>query len=497
MRIVCAAQVSRIVLRRQARRLALRAVHSGITEPLARLLAIFDRRRALLLRGSLAGIRRRHDDQSDFWKSAAAEFPGDPGLLRKLIDAALRAGRARDAEVALVRLIELGVANAQDCRYVVGLTHADQRTANLEGVRARIRRFLVRLHARTDQRVAAVRLSRLLFAYFPRKSADRLDPRVLRAQFLAMLDRSKVWKQPKALLRRVAECEDRLEHAIPASCFLFTDVLASQRREFIRVVRARLTRQEPFSFVRIGDGEAACMPYEPELAGLAPGDARERETIWWGAPLSEEVRARLAPAVARAIWDADAIGVPGLARFLRELQLQSNDSLERSLTGRGLRAILYCTERLGQLRSPALPLPIITSCHLHQELALWDCYGELLEGAGEVVLVSCHPGLADWVSDRFRVDIAGNLILPPDRVSAPLLRQRATENRSLPQILNQVIDRLGDLPRGRLVLVGAGYLGKLLVATARERGGIALDLGSVFDFWLGLRTRTYLDWSVA
>jgi hypothetical protein len=117
----------------------------------------------------------------------------------------------------------------------------------------------------------------------------------------------------------------------------------------------------------------------------------------------------------------------------------------------------------------------------------------LLDGVKEIVLVSCHPGLADWIGKRFGLRIAGNIVLPPDSVSAPLLRSRLLETRNLPQILDAVIDEMGDLPRGRLVLVGAGYPGKLLTGIARERGGIALDLGSIFDYWLGLNTRSYLD----
>jgi len=41
--------------------------------------------------------------------------------------------------------------------------------------------------------------------------------------------------------------------------------------------------------------------------------------------------------------------------------------------------------------------------------------------------------------------------------------------------------------------VGAGYAGKIIIDEARQRGGIALDLGSIFDHWLGLHTRSYQD----
>jgi hypothetical protein len=61
----------------------------------------------------------------------------------------------------------------------------------------------------------------------------------------------------------------------------------------------------------------------------------------------------------------------------------------------------------------------------------------------------------------------------------------------LPEVLDDIIARLdGDLS-GRLVIVGAGYAGKCIVDAARQRGGVALDLGSVLDYWLGVATRSY------
>ncbi|HTT84115.1 MAG TPA: hypothetical protein VMF67_11580 [Rhizomicrobium sp.] len=283
-----------------------------------------------------------------------------------------------------------------------------------------------------------------------------------------------------------------MEDALPG-CLFDTDVSSAQCRGFVSLVRNRLASRQPFAFVRAGDGEAACLPYEPGLAAHARPDARERERIWWGKSLAPALRMRLAPAVARAIWDADCIGIPTVARLLRELRLEAADALVHSLTGRGLRSLLYCAERFSDLRSPGLPAPIFTSCHLHQDLAIWNCYEELLDDVGDVVFISCHPGLADLMGTRFGVRVAASLILPPDRVSGPFVAKAASESIMLPEMLDSVIERIGDLPRGRLVLIGAGYPGKILVSIARERGGIALDLGSIFDYWLGLRTRSYLD----
>jgi hypothetical protein len=42
---------------------------------------------------------------------------------------------------------------------------------------------------------------------------------------------------------------------------------------------------------------------------------------------------------------------------------------------------------------------------------------------------------------------------------------------------------------GTLVLVGAGLLGKVVCGETRRQGGIAIDVGSLFDAWAGLHTR--------
>ena len=41
------------------------------------------------------------------------------------------------------------------------------------------------------------------------------------------------------------------------------------------------------------------------------------------------------------------------------------------------------------------------------------------DGVSEVILVSCHEGLADRIYERFGVRVTGHVLLPPDRVTAP------------------------------------------------------------------------------
>ena len=74
------------------------------------------------------------------------------------------------------------------------------------------------------------------------------------------------------------------------------------------------------------------------------------------------------------------------------------------------------------------------------------------------------------------------------------IEQRAIADSELPPAsIERALHELGDWPANRLVLVGAGYAGKIIVREAAKRGGVALDLGSMFDHWMGAHTRSYQD----
>jgi hypothetical protein len=481
----------RSALRRRIRSLGRFLIASGQVERAAGYVALVDRRRGLLLRGFAAGIRLLHDDHRAFWRSAIEEFPGDPRFVRGHIQASLRSGGTVEAEGGLEWLMARRVTSSADAKFVVGLARIDQARGDRWRVRVRIRRFLKSIPGEHDRSVAALRLCRFIYAAFP--THGRMPKGGWRKSFLNMTQHAPIARAAAAMLSRVASSEAALENASGSSYFE-TDVSPNQCRAFLSMVRTYLSAGKPFSWVRVGDGEAACMPYEPRLAAVARQDARARERIWWGRALDRAEQEWLTPRVAHAIWNADCIGIPTVGRFLRELNLCREDSLTSNLTGRGLRSILYCLDRVGELRDPSRPVPNFSSCHLHQELALWDLYGELLGSGDEVVLISCHPALADWVQDKFKVRIVRNLLLPPDQVTSPVLSERHQGDvGQLPALLQDIAEQMGDAPRNRLVLVGAGYPGKWLIETARSRGGVALDLGSIFDHWLGFRTRSYLD----
>ena len=85
---------------------------------------------------------------------------------------------------------------------------------------------------------------------------------------------------------------------------------------------------------------------------------------------------------------------------------------------------------------------------------------------------------------RFGVASATNITLR----SAFSLREKVEQVENafvLPEQCDAIVTALGDDLKGRLVIVAAGYLGKWITHQAKLRGAVALDLGSVPDYWMG------------
>jgi hypothetical protein len=479
---------------RQRGRALLAAGEVSKANQIADRLARIDPRRGAHLRGEILLHLHPHRDHTEYWADAAKRFPADTDFIRKTVHAALKAGKVAIAEMGVRNLIESRRTRSPDSNFVIGLVNIYSRQNDQAKIRLVIRQFMRSLRRRPDYRIAAVRLSRLIFAHFPadRSAANRNAGRGFHERFLTMLDRSAAKPKPKSILRRTVALEMALAGSAPMALF-DTDISPAQCREFVSLVRDRLANGKSFSFIRLGDGESSCLTYEPHLSTLAQPDMADRERTWWGAELGADDRARISAQISSAIWNADCVGIPTVSRILRDVKLSEDDDLERGRTGRGLRSVLYTFENIERLRPRHSDLRRFASCHLHQDLARWDLYPDLIERAREVVLISCHPGLADIVKQRFGARIAGNIIVPPRHASIPLLRDPPSTSRSLPDVIGEIAESLGELPRNRLVLVGAGYLGKWLVDLAKVRGGVALDLGSIFDHWVGINTRSYLD----
>ena len=442
------------------------------------------------LRGQVLVGREPYQDHTSFWETASAALPDNADITRKLMHAALWARQVDRAQAAFNRLVDQRQLQAADADYVVGIGHLYFDAGNKAAARMTVRHFMRGLRGRFDYRAAGLRLDRIILSCFPKRPGAAVALARHSERFDTIVRRANLASQARNSLEQIAQLESALRNS-GATCLLDTDIDPEPCRLFVRTILERLERGNPFSLIRLGDGEANALDYQASFADRFEEDAAAREIIWWGRPLDVDARVNLASLVRTAIESTDCFGIPLTARFLRDVRLKTALPLSAGRSGRGLLSIVHWLEQ--RLANRDLTGKILTSAHIHQDLERWNLYGELLGGQKEIVLISCHPGLPDKLQDRFGAVVVKHVITPPGDAMLEMQSRQLSTQEMPPLSLQHALEEMGEWPRGRLVLIGAGYAGKVIVDEARRRGGVALDLGSIFDHWMGLSTRSYQD----
>jgi hypothetical protein len=451
---------------------------------IANRLQVLDRRAAARLQGSILASAKNGSALQLFWQRAAREFPEDPDFLRKAIDAGLRVGAAAAAS-DFEMLLATNKARLSDANLAIGVANLLRTKKERESLLRTVRRYIKSQLGASDCRLAALKLSRIVFREFPHKT---VRAETAPARFVSMLDRAPVSANVRDFWRETSALYAKMRSVSPSS-LLETDISKEQCEAFVALVRQKLANGQPFSFIRVGDADSNALHYEPHLAQFFGTDMREREQSWWARELTNDQRVSLCSSVSTAIWSADALGVPCTARILRDMDLKSENVLESGRTARGHRAVLNAVRE--RLASEA-PAPIFASANLHQDLYRFDLYETLLRGARDVLCVTAHANLPERLVSDFGALSATNITVQSARSVSHLVDQRE-DAFLLPDQCEDVLNALPPDLKGRLVIVGGGYAGKWICHQAAQRGAVALDLGSIADYWMGARTRGYLE----
>ena len=98
---------------------------------------------------------------------------------------------------------------------------------------------------------------------------------------------------------------------------------------------------------------------------------------------------------------------------------------------------------------------------------------------------SCHD-LSEVILTKFGVNIRTQYLIPPEHAFAGMFGdgKEKFDEAFYPNIFDRVMRDIAP-ERGELILIAAGFLGKLLCERVRERGGIGFDVGSIVDVWIG------------
>lgn len=263
---------------------------------------------------------------------------------------------------------------------------------------------------------------------------------------------------------------------------------AEQRRRLLRLIADRLSEGRPLSLVRLGDGEAYAFD-APPMPHINPvlfdEDNLVRERHWWSDVLPADRRQAIKAAVRDAVLASDIIGIPSVYRIIRD-RGPPRLRFGQSRGHRGLAVVLNAVAE-----SVDLARCIATEERCHQVVFGRAEIEELAATARRTVVVGC------WARDQIDMNFGkcvSFIAVPPAvkvKQNAGALPARA---ESLPYQIDAVADEVGrQSAPGTLVLVAAGLLGKIMIHRAQMAGAVALDVGSIFDYSAGFKTRNITD----
>lgn len=237
------------------------------------------------------------------------------------------------------------------------------------------------------------------------------------------------------------------------------------------VIKERIMRKKPFSLVRIGDGESVVLDWKE---GSHCQDLEDHMRLWFGnyKPRTEDLR-QLRRLLTRAAENATFLGIPTRRQVTIHRRYQTSyEYLERLVEKQPLRQQHIC------------------DAAIHRYLHLSGDIIAFLKGSECLGLVTCR-NVANQVQEVFQPLVMSHYILP-EECSGRSVKQGALYSW-LPKGFEKLLSRITIPYRGAPFLVGGGIMGKLICEFIRKKGGIAMDIGSIFDGWSSINTRGYFE----
>jgi len=232
------------------------------------------------------------------------------------------------------------------------------------------------------------------------------------------------------------------------------------------IILHKLGNCEPFSYMRMGDGESYGFVDGHYVDDKGPA---WQELHWWGEQLSEPLRIKLQSRFKTALAQASLLGVPSVIRLIRDFNLSKRGAYPRNSL---IPKLLCVMNGVSPFLSTKLIVEDQSNLFLFDEKFIQKLFGT----AKKVYIVSGLQSskVMGWAPDVSRLE---HVELPTHR----LLRNSeigASTAGLFPYVYQEYIDYLSSRAGpGVLFLVSAGFIGKILIAEVVSKGAVALDIG--------------------
>lgn len=269
---------------------------------------------------------------------------------------------------------------------------------------------------------------------------------------------------------------------------LFLSDSISDSGEVFQAVKKAIDTRTPFSLIRLGDGEGNLISkLEGRLKGNAFVDACFQRIVkmMFGEDFSDFdlFIEKVKPYFFSSLKNADVLGFFTGYNYLNFLQ-QNNIRANRPIAGR-LETISFVDKYSNPQNT------ILTSAVATHNLHFVNDLKEKIRGLDFLGLITCHPDLGEALKVKLGIKETSTYLIKGEASSEKDRKGCESSLRPhFPDTFQHLIDEIEVPYRGALFVVGGGLLGKIYCNVIKEKGGIALDLGSILDAWAGAKSRT-------
>lgn len=244
-------------------------------------------------------------------------------------------------------------------------------------------------------------------------------------------------------------------------------------------IRDSISKNIPYSLIRLGDGEAKALVYYdnmkteiiPKYQSIAIGNNIWQN--WFGTDITTVNEFNLSLLFAdykKAIFSASVLATVTEQRFRSD------------------------TSHFGYMAHQEFFLKEVpatqdfTDSMVHYQLNEMDRFLARLLNGQIVSFISPYDQLAPRFSLTVGCKIGRSFVIPGERrLPTEVLDNCASAH--YPQVYHTLLKELRMCRPGEVFLVAAGFLGKIYCGVIKEAGGIAIDVGSIVDGWMGYNTR--------
>jgi len=262
---------------------------------------------------------------------------------------------------------------------------------------------------------------------------------------------------------------------------------AAKREILINKLLEMISIKMPFSLIRLGDGEGNILLWgihKKNIHTLALNNLSKSLGLLFGKHKFEKSDYdKLYELMSLSIIESNILGLPTIHQEKKILDNPFNEPINiRGNTGYLgvwdwlLKKDICCNTHK----------KIITNSHFHTVIG--ENISSILNNNISVSLITCYPELLDSLAKNFRIKKGESFLIPPQASNT----KKTPENSHFHDVFNDIIKEIESKNlSGQLYLVGAGVLGKIYCAKIKQSGGMAIDVGSMMDAWIGEKARNY------